>query len=172
MDTPRLGTYRGRDVFTLRCTAKLLRRLRVTADTPSGPPSTVLGDWYANLIFTRPQLVLAVSDRTLLPVLVPVRDSGRLVMRIREAVGHMLRAVGVPDEAITAEQNAMLDVVIGKTASRRVLGSMNDFIFMLDAYRGHGTLLEVALHLAETPCGPLKMNSPRIETLRVFDVRR
>ena len=55
-----------------------------------------------------------------------------------------------------------------KTASRQVLGSLNDFVWMLDSYRGIGTLLEVSLRLAETPCGPLQMNSPREETMRAF----
>ena len=61
-----------------------------------------------------------------------------------------------------------MNAVIGKTVSRQVLGSMNDFVRMLDSYRGVGTLLEVSLRLAETPCGPLQMNSPRNATLRAF----
>ena len=65
----------------------------------------------------------------------------------------------------------MMDAVIGKTLSRQVLGSMNDFVRMLDSYRGAGSLLEVSLRLAETPCGPLRMNSPREETIRVFTLR-
>ena len=62
----------------------------------------------------------------------------------------------------------MMDAVIVKTVSRQVLGSQNDFVRMLDSYRGAGTLFEVSLRLAETPCGPLQMNSPREETIRAF----
>ena len=155
-------------MFTLRCTAKLRKRLGATEETASPAPSTKLGDWYAHLLFTRPQLVLCVSERTLLPILIPARESRLLLPRLREAVGQMLRALGVSEETIAAEQEAMRDGVIGKTASRQVLGSMNDFAWMLDAYRRAGTLLEVSLRLAETPCGPLKMNSPREETIRAF----
>ncbi len=155
-------------MFTLRCTARLRKRLGTTEDATSGAPSTRLGDWYAHLLFTRPQLVLCVSDRTLLPILVPAREGHLLVARLRGAVAHMLRALGVADAAVAAERDAMMDAVIGKTASRQVLGSLNDFVWMLDSYRRAGTLLEVSLRLADTPCGPLRMNSPREETIRVF----
>jgi len=116
-------------MFTLRCTARLRKRLGMTEETTSTPPSTKLGDWYAHLLFTRPQLAEA---------------------------------------AVATEEEAMLVAVIGKTVSRTVLGSMNDFVRMLDSYRGTGSLLEVSLHLAETPCGPLQMNRPRDETMRAF----
>ena len=155
-------------MFTLRCTAKLRKRLATSEDTASSPPSTRLGDWYAHLLFTRPQLVLCVSERTLLPALIPARDGSLLVPRLREAVGQMLRAFGVAEAALAAEEAAMMEAVIGKTLSRQVLGSLNDFVRMLDSYRGAGTLLEVSLRLAETPCGPLRMKSPREETIRAF----
>ena len=158
-------------MFTLRCTARLRKRLGTTEETTSTPPSTKLGDWYAQLLFTRPQLVLCVSERTLLPVVIAARDGSHLVPRLREAVGQMLRVLAVAEAVVAAEEDAMMDTVIGKTTSRQVLGSMNDFVRMLDSYLGVGSLLEVSLHLAETPCGPLQMNSPREETIRVFALR-
>jgi len=69
---------------------------------------------------------------------------------------------------IAAETNAMADAVIGKTASRSILGSINDFTHMLDAYLDGRPLLDVSLHLAECPCGPLRMRPPRDETVRVL----
>ncbi len=155
-------------MFTLRCTARLLKRIHAPVATSPPAPSTRLGDWYAHLLFTRPQLVLCVSERTLLPVVVPARDIPLLVPRLREAVGAMLRALNVPEVAVSPEGEAMAQAVVGKTMSRQVLGSLNDFVRMFDSYRGGGTLLEVSLRLAETPCGPLHMNSPREETIRVF----
>src|SRR5438552_6841926 len=128
-------------MFTLRCTARLRKRLGMTQDAPPTPPSTKLGDWYAHLLFTRPQLVLCVSERTLLPVLVPARDGSLLVARLRDAAGQMLAALSVAEAAVVAEQDAMMDAVIGKTVSRQMLGSMNDFVYMLDSYRGAGSLL-------------------------------
>ena len=46
-------------MFTLRCTARLRKRLVTTEETASAPPSTTLGDWYAHLLFTRPQRYVA-----------------------------------------------------------------------------------------------------------------
>src|SRR5262245_37469313 len=39
----------ARRMFTLRCTAKLRKRLGTTEGAPPPPPSTKLGDWYADL---------------------------------------------------------------------------------------------------------------------------
>ena len=62
-------------MVVVRGTQKMLRRVsRESLDEPARS-STVLGDWYANLLFTRrARLVLLVSDRSLLSVLFPVRD--------------------------------------------------------------------------------------------------
>ncbi len=159
-------------MFTLRCTGKLLKRLGGPNETSPAAPTTKLGNWYGHLLFTRPQLVLCVSELTLLPVLLPARDASTLAPRLREGVVRTLQVLGVSDTAIAAEKAAMAQAVIGKTASRQVLGSMNDFVFMLDAYfNRHETLLDVALHLAETPCGPLRMSTPRDETIRAFDAQ-
>lgn len=157
-------------MLTLRCTTKLLRRLGHTAAAEPAAPSTRLGDWYANLLITRPeQLVLCVSERTLLPVLVPARPIGTLTVRFPLAVLEMLRAIGVPGDAIRNEERTMTDVAVGRTASRRVLGSMNDFAWMLDAYRATiSSLPQLALRLADTPCGPLRMETPRRATLALF----
>ncbi|HVM09827.1 MAG TPA: hypothetical protein VM345_15270 [Acidimicrobiales bacterium] len=52
----------------------------------------------------------------------------------------------------------MSDYVIAKTASRRVLGVMNEFAAMADHYRwteDEIDLVALSLWLAQTPCGPL-----------------
>ena len=55
----------------------------------------------------------------------------------------------------------MGEVRIGRTENRRILGSMTDFAWLLDSYLTPGRSLEdVALHLAEAPCGPIGMLSP------------
>ena len=108
----------------------------MTEETAPTQPSTKLGDWHAHLLFTRPQLVLCMSERTLLPVLVPARDGNLLVSRLRDAVGEMLVELGIARGAVESERAAMMNAVIGKTLSRQVLGSMNDFVRMLDSYRG------------------------------------
>jgi len=62
----------------------------------------------------------------------------------------------------------MREIVVAKTNDRRVLGSMNDFAWMMEAYVEDHSLLELALKLAECPCSPLGMNNPRETTLALF----
>src|SRR5437867_12816438 len=119
-------------MFTLRCTARLRKRLGMTQDAPPTPPSTKLGDWYAHLLFTRPQFVRCVSERTLLPVLVPARDGSLLVARLRDAAGQMLAALSVAEASVVADQEAMMEAVIGKLLSRQQLGSMKEFVYIRD----------------------------------------
>lgn len=161
-------------MFTLRCTAKLLKRLKAQPEDVAVPPSTRLGDWYAHLLFVRPaQLVLAVSEQTLLPVLVPALDVEMLPGRVRQTVRDVLQAIGVPEAAIRDEESAMVTVGLGRTVSRRVVGSMNDFVRLLEPHlEDPGSLLELSLRLADTPCGPLQMESPRRATLKLLSTKR
>jgi hypothetical protein len=58
---------------------------------------------------------------------------------------------------------------IAKTDSRKVLGSMNDFGRLLEAYLTDGVpLAEVSVKLAQAPCGPIGMDSPERVTRAVF----
>lgn len=144
-------------MFTLRCTQRLLSRLKTELANESVPPTTQLGDWYANLLHVgRRQFVLGVSEKTFLPALVSAAPISTLVPRLRVGVGDMLLALGVPDAAVAREIAQMDEVAYAKTASRQVLGIMNDFArplgFFLDE---EPSLLAVALKLAETPCSPL-----------------
>ena len=168
-------TRQGRlaPMVVLRCTRKLLPR--VDGRSPNSgelPKSTTrLGDWYANIagVVGRQHIVLGVSGVTLLPVLVPAAPYKTLLSRFAEATGQVLRTLKIDEAKVVAEVNAMRDMVVATTNDRRVLGSMNDFVFMLGGYYlDDRPLTEVALHLAESPCSPLGMKSPRQATLTLF----
>jgi hypothetical protein len=117
-------------------------------------------------------LVIGVAERTLLPVLVPGREMSTLLPRFRQAVGELLQAIGVPGAAIDHELDAMSEIVIGRTTSRRVLGSLNDFVHLAEPFLDGRPLLQVALRLAEAPCRPIDMKSPRRATLAAFSASR
>lgn len=158
-------------MFVLRCTRKLLRRMGPSVSPTSEPSETTtrLGDWYANLLIVRQQhLVLGVSRITLLPVLVVAAPYKTLVPRLAEGMSQMLRALNIEEAKVIVEERAMRDCVVTTTNDRRVLGSMNDFAWLLEAYLDERSMTEVALHLAEAPCGPLAMKSPRDTTLALF----
>lgn len=163
-------------MFVLRCTQKLLGRLQAAPDLTAPPSDTVLGAWYANLVRAgRVQVVLAVSERSLLPVVVPARDARTLVQRIVAAVDPMLQAVGVPAAEATAECCAMQTWALGKTENRRVIGSLNDLAYQLEGalpYWPERTLLDHALWLAGTPLKYIDYGSPDSATLAAFAAHR
>lgn len=156
-------------MYALRCTGRLLARLKVTPARTVVDPTTRLGDWYATVLQAgRTPLVLALSDRTLLPVVLPARDLSHVPQHLADAVRQVLIALGAPADAIEHEHAAMNDPVIAPTASHRVLGSMSDLIRMLKPARtSHPemSLLDLALDLAKAPCGPLGMAPPNVVTL-------
>jgi hypothetical protein len=164
-------------MFTLRCTRKLLRRIGATPSSEAIAPSTVLGDWYANLLYTRPtQLVLAMSERSLLAVAMPAAPLHTLQERLRTQVEELLGAIGVPAEAVAREVEAMREVSIGTTASRAVLGCMNDAIVQLHAYpRGRRgelpPLADLELYLAENIYSLTEYQTPWLRALELFGVR-
>lgn len=163
-------------MFALRCTQKLLVRLNSAPDPEPAPPDTVLGDWYAKLVRVgRTQVVLAVSERTLLPVVVPARDGRSLVQRLTEALEPILNSVGVAAVDAIAERSAMQRWVIGKTANRRVLGSLNDLAFQLQVGLldfPDRTLLAQSLWLAGTPLKVIEYGSPDRSTFAAFAAHR
>ena len=157
-------------VFTLRCTKKLLARLGADPVPDDIEPTTRLGNWYANLLF-RPggQVVLFVNERSLLPVLVPART---LIARFQAATVEMLLCLGVPAAAIEAERREMEEVRVGKTASRQVLGSMNDFAFMMDYFTDIRSFGDMAARLASTPCSPIRGKYPLDVALEMMSAGR
>jgi hypothetical protein len=163
-------------VFTFRSTQKLLDRLNAKPVLDTAVPDTTLGDWYANLVRAgRTQVVLAVSERTLLPVVLPARDGRSLVRRLAEALDPLLVSLGVPANDIAAERAAMQDWVIGKTANRRIVGSLNDLVFQLQVGLQHDpdrTPLEHSLWLARTPMKVIEYGAPDQATVAAFAARR
>jgi hypothetical protein len=75
-------------VLTIRCTHKLLERLRAEARREPTCPTNRLRDWYAHLVSTkRGALVICVSERALLPAFVAAtRDPSSFIFAFQEAV--------------------------------------------------------------------------------------
>jgi uncharacterized protein DUF6933 len=160
---------------TLLCTRRLVRRL---GETPQEGPSTStkrLGDWYANLLnVERKQLVICMSDRTLLSVLVPIRDPKRLRARVRDAVGRLLTQLGVPEDLVAAEIEGMDQMTIGKAVSLSRLASLQDFAQSAKfRARDDGPSVDLAtlqMELAQTPSGALGYRFPSEATMQAFGI--
>jgi hypothetical protein len=150
----------------------LLKRTGGPTGSSDAATTTHLGDWYANGIVRRPaHLVLCVSERTLLPVVMLASPAASIGARLAASVAEVLRALSVPEDRVQGEIREMDEYRTDKTANRQVLGSMNDFAWLLEAYLDHGdALLEASLRLADAPCSPLKMDRPKDITREVFGV--
>ncbi len=171
-------------MYVLRCTRRMLARLGISADStvPESESTTTLGNWYANpLNVGRLRLVLCTSEKSLLSALVPARDPAALPDRLREAVGRLLPRLGIEHSDVQRELREMAWHQVGRTRSRQVLGSMNDFAFLTDLdirdQGGHEggadvDLDEIALTLARAPCRPIEYQSPERFTRALFDGAR
>jgi hypothetical protein len=145
-------------MFTLHCTKKLLERVQPEITVPCNANKR-LGNWYATALFWKPQMALLVNERTLLPVMMPLAPAATLAKRFPAALKEVLQGLDLPPEFIQAEIEGMNDVVYAKTANRSVVGMMNEFSFLADAFRDRGGLVDplaLSLKLAAVPCGPLR----------------
>jgi hypothetical protein len=146
-------------VFVIHGTKKFRDRVPPTdAPAPEQPTTTVLGDWYATVLFWRPLVALLVNEQTLLPVLMRLAPAASTLERFRVAAAEVLRAHGVRPSFIDREVAEMIDYRLTKTRNRSVLGIMNEFAYLADAHRASADdldLVELSLRLAETPCSPL-----------------
>jgi hypothetical protein len=133
-----------------------------------------LGDWYANILYLRPQhWILCISARTLLPVIVPAKDVRSVSTRLSQNLGEVLRALQVSDDAARKELSNMEIGRIDRTDNRRLISSLNELVILLkhqSSFHPEFSLTEHALHLAETPMKFLDHSSPDRATCAVFGV--
>ena len=149
-------------MFYLHCTKKLLDRIKPDIARP-GDTDTLLGNWYATALFWKPQVALLVSERTLLPVLMPLAPAATLARRFPAQLALVLKEHGITADFIAQEVWRMGSVQYAKTANRSVVGILNEFlrqaVFWLAAYAytkgDDDDLLAISVKLAGTPCSPL-----------------
>ncbi|MDP3273888.1 MAG: hypothetical protein Q8Q09_01750 [Deltaproteobacteria bacterium] len=137
-------------------------------------PTTVLGDWYANV--THDGLILCVSEKTLLSMVLPREALSAIAIELPRALTKVLDKLGVDRAAIERERFAMAQSTVSTTASRRVVGFLNEFAFMIEAMREHHgprSLLQTSLDLAHTPCnaGSALVTWPNEATQAAFTQR-
>ncbi len=146
-------------MFTVRGTKKFLDRVGLPmAEPPSS--TTVLGDWYANVLLWRPQVAVFVYATTFVPVLTPLAPASGAVARFPAAMAEVIGALGVDPRFVESESTGMSSVVLAKTASRQVPGVMNEFTFMAEHTISTGRsdpadLLGLSVWLANTIVGPI-----------------
>ena len=163
-------------MVVLRCTQKLLVLLKQVGDLPPVESTTRLGDWYGNILrIGHRQHLLFISERSRLPVVLPIREVKRLGTLFPAAVCERLATVGVTAADIADERMRMSEFAFGRTRNRSLLGTLNDFAFMAQSVNVRRTEPEspeeLMRFLSQTPILPLDGASPIALTRAVFDAR-
>lgn len=148
-------------MLVVRGTKKLRDRLKGAPAGDRAVSNTSLGDWFATALFWRPQVVLLVNQRTLLPVFVELAPAATLLDRVPGAIEAVLRRHGVDDAFLVAERDAMSEVRIAPTNDRSVVGVMNEFAFHGEYLWKEGLrdLEALSLRLSSLILGPLHHRS-------------
>jgi hypothetical protein len=145
-------------VLIVRATKKLLRLTGPSTAADGDRGTTLLGPWYATVLFWRPRVVLLVNESTLLPVLLPLVPAATLTDRIAESVTNVLVAHRAPAGIINQERQHMQSCQLGATTNRSVVGVMTEFARLAEIHHDADPamdLIGLAVRLAATPCGPL-----------------
>jgi hypothetical protein len=109
-------------MVVLRCTQKLLVRLKDTGDLPTVDSTTQLGDWYGNILrISRRQHPPFISEWSRLSVVILLREAQRLDTVFQDAVCEVLTNVSVTAADIDEERSLMPDIAFGRTRNRSLL---------------------------------------------------
>jgi len=162
-------------LVALRCTQRLLRRLRTDVVATVPEAGNALGHWYANVLtINRTAYVIAISERSLLSVVLPGAPFNTLAARFPQALAQLLHALGVSESQVTTEVARMSPLVITATANRRVLGCLNQYAFELSMHfsdEPYSSLLERELWLSENISSTIRYSEPRELALELLGAR-
>jgi len=149
----------------IRCTAKLLNELATKPTIePSQSPSWC--NWHANLFWVdRKKCVLFTNDQTLYSFFVhsmkkPLFENSAEVFRL--GLFKSLMSEGFPMQQVEYVLSKHRHIVIAKSSSRSILGSMNDLAFqiksLIDAMGGlaNADLPEIGRDLNRVPMSAIK----------------
>lgn len=110
-------------------------------ETPSSESPEGLGNWYANLLrIDRRKCLIFTNEKSLYTFFIPTVTKESLKNIIDEFLFNLnmnLQAEGFPLEVIIKVMQEYTDIGFAKTASRKVLGSMNEFAFEYEYLINH-----------------------------------
>jgi hypothetical protein len=159
-------------MVTVNCTLKLSKRLPYSMVDVALPATNRLGDWCANSFNVgRYPYILITNERTLLSVVIPLKESSTFWPRFVLSLQWLLNAIGIPHRLIDEELKQYKEVQLTRKTNRHTLGSMNDFVYQVQVrfeIDANPSLEKVALELSQVPCGPVKYFLPREAVRQVF----
>jgi hypothetical protein len=154
-------------MVTLCLTQKLQKLLQIDLAEQLQPTTSRLGDWYANFVPTYSgDLIIFVSEKTLLSVAIPIWESDRFLSLFRLRIENLLGMMGIQPTAIENELSHYDQIQFGKTRSRSVLGSMNDIAFQYQVIaemaenKADLSLSKAEYQMSQMPCKPIGYRVP------------
>lgn len=156
-------------MIVLRCTQRLLKASGIKPAEEPSAPTAPLGEWYANVVslpFRGRSLVVFVQGGTLLSVVAPGRVLRTTVPTFRQRLPRLLQRLGLPQDWVDAHTAALPEVCFARTASRSVLGTMNDIAWQIWSDAGSVRSFDqldldwLEARLGEVPFGALRYRSP------------
>jgi hypothetical protein len=118
--------------------------------------------------------VLALSESSLLAVIVSGAPFGELLSRFEQALAELLVELGVGRTQCDQELEAAAPLAIARTENRRLIGALNDFGFAMTSdfeYRPKRSLLERELWLSEYISSVNQHRYPRDLALELLNGR-
>lgn len=156
-------------MILLRATQRLLKQGGISMVPEPPLPTTILGEWYANVVplpFPGRWIVMYTSANTLLTVVTSGRGLRTTLPVFQQRMPALLRRLRLPDPWVQAQANALEEVYVTRTNNRRVLGSMNDLAYQIRIAAEVTRSFErldfdcLELDLAEVPLSMLQYQHP------------
>jgi hypothetical protein len=162
---------------TLLCTSKyrtvfhLPNHLAAPADESNG----LLGPWYTNtLSIGQQRYIHYMSSRTLLPVVIWLRESRTAESRMRDTLRDLLAHLGTRDDVANQELETMASFTYARATDRSRLASMRDqLITAKHAVRGRhaSSPWDITIDLARMPLGVLNFRTSGELTREVLSIK-
>jgi hypothetical protein len=160
----------------IRCTQKLLKEIGVSPIDVGASSSDLegLGHWYANVIrLDRKKCLLFTNEKTLYSFLIPgvlKRDLKNIKNEFVSNLIFNLQHEGFGLEVVNRVRDEYKEIDFAKTASKSILGSMNDFalqyeVLLPEAGIEHVKILHLNQKINKTPMSAIHYDHP-IERLK------
>lgn len=157
-------------MLTIYATKKLREDWPVT-NTQGLPTTTVLGDWYADILYVEPEVVLFMNERTQLCVPVLAEPFINLSTRFMQDLVPLLIDIGLSNEHIDAEMKEMQRGQITPAKNFSHLGALNDKMIRLEDHlfsMENPTLEKVARRIATMPFKMIGWHTPSEMVMKLF----
>ncbi|MCW8985612.1 MAG: hypothetical protein OQK55_09735 [Thermoanaerobaculales bacterium] len=166
-------------MITWHCTRRFIKILGVKPEVSTRPPTSKLGDWYANYIQTAAgNLFVFSNEKTFVSVAIPESEMSEIEMLFTVRVGNLLGMLGIPFPNIDAEMRRIPPIQYAHAHDRRQLGHLQSIVYHYQAVAerpqstGRLSLSDAELAVSRMPhLGSFK-SFPDKELFNLFGVER